>query len=1324
MASSDFSDSFDYPPTQLEQVLAEDFNQAPRVETDGEARLEGQLHTAYIQILGPDNLTDPPPQEKLAVYDAYAKLLLERYQADPDREHGPLKMPPELVAQLEVANAICDARYEEQQRLAALAAGTAPSEANAEQSGKPGEGTPEKDTVPVAAPAAGQEAAQATDPLVQHAPAPAAIPTPAEAPEAAAASTPAAVPGEALAQVPSNAAQAPGDPVASGASTVTAATPVQKPQSIEQQMSAIALSPTRQHRVVFEGDRSVEAALFVKLEQEGLLVQRGGSRVITASPKKMEKMLDEVCKTLGVEYKHAMTMTGSRHRPDGSMGFFGRAKSLVSNNFNHRVDVFVVGDSKAREKALGELGAYMKKIDAVTADAAAAPGKEAASQAKYQKDTKVVLDKEGRLDISKGAATLNAGRALGDLVVRAKRDVVAHRQVEQERSAERIAQKNAKEDAAAGKQAGSAPATAASAAGLEQTARTQAAPVNAHAAGLATELNAVLSSSPDKLQQSHSHFDRNSGREVVQTQATAMLNRLNKPTPDELRSLPAEMRSKLLVQAAAVTLKAADGDLGKTTKPGESLSRTVDTLAREMREANPQAYAQQTKEAITKLVADKVLSAEQGERLAAHMAGERPLPPDPFSKGAAAAAEGAKEPAASEAGPKPAAPEDTKPPQEPRTEQAKEAPTKEPAAAQAPEATRDDNSPVAAQAGAAPLKEKSDELSAQAKDAAASETKAGARTASEPVPDKAQNEERAVPKEATRPETSAEPATPASSVAREEGKLPTEKETAAPPPARADTADAAAKEPTAPANSEPKKEAEQAKPQAASGEQLGEGTGSTTRADKAPAKREPAFTASSLHERVAQVAATEGVQPTRRQATALLATLDAARNHSLSKIDPRGPEAAQQTLERIGRFVESARTGEYGKAAAAQAESLGPALESWRKESARSMGEATREQFHGKSAGTEQAGVEATTKPSPTAAAPASAAARPDSAASSQAAAPGRENSGVSANTYEATQRIYAMMANPAGSFTNRDKSWNEQAVTRFAQTVASLNTNETAAMSKVDRNSMAVYANWVADSAREGKLPGFSGAAGKELSDKLSQVAQELTMQSDGKVPAGTAKEVTKAQNMTHAMGQREATKEATTQATDAFSQRRVQMAEMAAKEAIHVMFNKAPEQRTEADIRFVLKNGSNLTPENLRGLDQATVAKAAVAVGALVRQVRAGEFGDLNDMSKALQNNVVGAASAVSKLEESVSRDPSGSTALIKAHVELNNPAQGDVQVGLRDAGTPKGSGAEHKDSQGEPSQDQQKQRTEGENPMVARAAGEASAVTAKVKALDRDR
>lgn len=272
----------------------------------------------------------------------------------------------------------------------------------------------------------------------------------------------------------------------------------------------------------------------------------------------------------------------------------------------------------------------------------------------------------------------------------------------------------------------------------------------------------------------------------------------------------------------------------------------------------------------------------------------------------------------------------------------------------------------------------------------------------------------------------------------------------------------------------------------------------------------------------------------------------------------------------------------------------------------------------------------------------------------------------VSAQAQEETQtaigRLSGTIQNPAGTLTTQDKQWDQKGIDRTAKAITRLDTNAVALMSPEERTKVHAVAQWVADNAAAGKLPGFASEKGQELLAKVQAKVAELAPLAEGSVDAATSKQLGKADNMVSAMDARE--RGITERLTPVPAQRAADEPEQTrspgvppahtAKDLVDAIYS--GKEMSEAYAKYLLKAGSQLEPADLKSLDPDTRARTAVALDQLAQAVKGGALGEFDTLSSAVQRHANAAGAAADKLFDAYKNDAEMKAPLARATMALS--------------------------------------------------------------------
>lgn len=1013
----------------------------------------------------------------------------------------------------------------------------------------------------------------------------------------------------------------------SSATASTTASPTLLP--LEQTLANIRMSGERDRRFIVDGSPALETAFYAKLELMGKLRYAGGQPVINLSRSKAEEVLKRVATEQQMTVVQAVKLEFKR---DDAAGLIDRAANGIRNALGryHSVEVFVGGDQATVDARLKTLGTLLDKMDKA--------GFLPAGQ-------KPPLDAEGKLRLQEGQPyEAMAARSLDQLVASARTTVA-----EQQAAAKGA---NTRGGAADAQNTGAVPAAT-------QRATTQTTAQAAPQAPAQTIQPAAKHGEPSDfirrfqggLDDAVNRLGGLSEKMGKRTNAEVLLNRvldLKARDAQEIAKLQVPERHAMVAHVAVIAAKVDTATFGKHL-PTDYLDKR-----QEADPAHDKAAGPSIREKIAEMVATEKASDPtfelRGAQVLHAMEKAGTVTAEQATKAFATLAPGrdlsaAVADAARVLGERPdAAPKPDNPSAPPAT-----AALASDTANKAAQATLEPTAPVAARASVEPANQSM---------APAVQPPAPA-TASEPRPLPGSDVPGA--RAAAGPAASVEPVVPPprDSVLPPSVEAPPSTTAAATPAPARDTASAAAEMLPGPA--------------AAS-------------AEKAPA----------LAEKLEAIARGGPESLSREDASALIAALDGRRASPLASLDSRSGNQPTETLTRIEGVLNEVSKGRLGDDLKAAAADLGDVLQKWKAQDGERLAgthaltpdglsalrtslKAAESAWHGeapsKAAGpAAHADVAAVAGYKP--------AATPAAGAGADAAASERYT-----QTEMAAGKLALLMANPAGAFTNRDKSWNERNVDAAATALLRVDVEATRQMSPGQRTQLAAYAAWIADNANAGRLPGFDGTAGRMRAAALTERATELVKGASGKLSTAVSTQVLKADRMVAAMGQRSrglGRGASTNAAIYAGSARHPSRATATpsggtpgrlatsrvgapptpavdgarlARDVGHAVFTS--QEMSEAHAKFILRNAGAMTPEALKSLPPNDKAQAVAGLAHLAQEVRNGALGDFKQLSPGLQRQVVQAGQTANALHTSVSGEPGMSTALTKAYMDLGSPA-----------------------------------------------------------------
>lgn len=1037
-----------------------------------------------------------------------------------------------------------------------------------------------------------------------------------------------------------------------------------RPMELETQLASIQMSAGRELRMAIQGDEAIKIKFYARLEAMGKLRYQGGTPVLNMSMKEMAKVLQDVAEKNGAVFQPVAQLEFSRARGGLMNDVVGGIKDALGRQ--HQVQVFVVGEQSTVDKKVAEVSAVLTKMQS--------EGLLDASSTKNFKDG-VLQVEPGKLVELKGSAMLD------ELVGEARATVHAHRKHESELDQARKDFKNKETDdkmaSAAAKQAGASAAEPAKAdvaqssvAGSPAAGQTPSAPqAPAVSSAPQTPVSPYVQKAVDGMADGFSEMGKLSAQPEGKKQivAESLLNQVrtfNAKDAGELNKLSPEARQTFVTQLALTAAMADTGTFGR------KLNSEIVDRAYEADPAKNRAASPSIREKVGQLV-----EAERGDPQ--FEARATAVLHDLESKGIITREQASK--AYETLAPGKEFPEPVK--------AADSAQAKSDAGASA------DAPSTAGSADAKAASPKEGEASAQnAQDAASKADAPAVAEGAKPEVSQAQSAQRELPLEQ-----------PAAQGSVEQNIKPAEAHTASDVSAAQPSAEQTApKASETAAAAQPVSDAEKATSpvaQSPSAESAAStGAGAETAASEAGAK--PPVKVSALVEKIDALVKAGPQALSREDASSVIASLEGRQASKLVSLDGRGGNQPTQTLERIDGLLKEVASGRHGDELAAAARNLGDALNKWKGQDAQRLskdhgldaqgldalrGSLRREDgaWHGagKDAGASAEG-KATGESS---AALAGEGVKSEAKAPSQAAA-GAEQGGsdaakaAAAERYNQTEmaagKLAAMMNNPAGAFTNKDKTWNERNVDAAVNAVLRMDVDAARTMSANQRNQIAAYAAWVADNANSGRLPGFTGPEGQARAQELTARATALVGVASGKMPAGVTAQLTKADRMVGALQQRAmaaprrsagsmgaASQMSGRTSANTASQKgsataaNPMDASKFARDLGHAVFKEA--SMTEPYAKYLLKNASVLTSDVMKTLSPADRAQAAVGLAHLAQEVRSGALGEFKDLSPTLQRQVVGAQQVANKLQTELSANPENRVALAKAFMDLQSPA-----------------------------------------------------------------
>ncbi|KVP39904.1 hypothetical protein WJ87_06890 [Burkholderia ubonensis] len=1079
---------------------------------------------------------------------------------------------------------------------------------------------------------------------------------------------------------------------ASGAATGTAdagkSQDAAKPTSLESTLATIRMSQARERRLVISGDPAIERRFYETLATRGKLYYQGGVPVITMSRANAVKLLAEVAKEVnGASATHALSLQLNREGGNILQNFTASIKNNLPGFLDrrHEIDVVVVGTPDVVSAKLKELGSLVKDME----------------ERRHVEKGAAAVQADGQLVVKEGKPVSLEGTDNLLHVLNSVKDKVDAYNAQRAAKAEELREFKQQKDVKAMEDA--------KAKADPDAAKNAKEEVNANAAKVVAQLDQGFKD-PDFLHKNTGHG---------QVQAEVLLRQghsFGDPSARELQTLPEKERQQAIVQFAALVAKTDD----KQYDPKHpKKNQVVPSALLDQREHADTSTIREKVDAYVAMEAKRDLEfGTKAEPLLKDMVERKVLTEaqaEAISGKIAEAVTAAKEAGKAEEAAKAPAQEQT---QTSDADKLADAMATAQEAAPVKDTGKDADATAAAQASTADA-------------SAAKDASKGGDAATAPAAEQTQapDADKSAGAQATAPE--AVKTADVSQATTEQREAPESRSAAAEPVAEgkaqtADTASDLAAKSGAHAAPESTVSTVTASEQKAAPEQGADIAASTAVSAAKEAATETTAPAADkpleLRDRIEALAKDGLANLTDKKADTLVSDLEGIRSKPLSALDANSGEKPTQTLVRAEALLKEVESGRFGQDLQVRAKDVADALQKWEQQDAARYGkdaalasasrdsvvaqlksaepalhgaaQPTRAEPASTASGTQQDAPAAKAEPARTAAAQEAPASQPQPTAAQVA----REQAAQRLwETESAGAKLAGMMANPAGSFTNRDKSWNEENIQRAAREVLRIDPESVSQLSAAQRTKIAAYSAWVADNARNGKLPGFSSEEGKAMATQLVDRAAALIgkMDEGSKIPADVQKTLVKADNMVNAKEELQKTAALGNEAERGVASRNAispAAARSLANDMVHSVFRQ-PEVR-EAQVKYLLKNAANLTPESIKSLEPQDRAKTAVAIDHLAKQVQEGAMGDFSKLPSSVQKNVVAATKAADALLNSMSNDPAMRAELNQAYNELHGKSAGAARGA--DASAAKPAASEH--SSGSKSAEQSAAKSEG--------------------------
>lgn len=999
-----------------------------------------------------------------------------------------------------------------------------------------------------------------------------------------------------------------------GVAAAPASKAARKPSSIESALASIQMSPVRQDRFVITGDPVVQQVFYDKLARDGKLFYRGGQPVIAASEKDTIKYLNEASRAVHkTDALHAASMSFDRQ---GS-GIVGSIKAGLLNRMGHALQNVSekAGDGvlgAAAKEVLNRLGRFDRTNVFVVGDEAARSEKlkelggllTEMDKRGFIKPENVKsgdtpgfqLKADGELIVPKsGPVTLVRGEDIYDMIQIAKETSIRYNTAEGEKNLARKEFKNRQEDEkirSSGEAVKGAGAGDASAAAET----TKLVPPHERTVGFAKEMDALFAS-PTALQLKN---------EKKQPEAVGILylaRGFKDPVKPELATLPTEQRQTFVTQLAVAMAKAETGEFEKVNLDakkdgvGASVREKISEFIAQEVERDP-AFQDKAKELLKRYEADGLVTEKQAEQvngLVAAAVAQKAAQQEQSG----ATVESAATPGAGNAG---------KPDQSTSQEVPASAPTEA----------------VSATSGAAGKAEQGAEQLSQETPQAPSKIEPTAPPAGADFGKEARALLDTVTEPGKKPDINlVASALYAAEDLRHFTVAALDNRTGDAPTKTLEKLDALVQASLKGEHGQEAQEVAQDTKTLVERWKLEDAERVAQEGGAKPAQGEPEKASEAAQPTSPAPAASEaGTAPaSEKDAAASNPPVDAASGTQKDASASTAPTADKQQdarAEAAPQEQQVAPPKEAASAAALGAEPAAPAAQDTAQQSA--------------VAADKPAAVEPP-------------AFDPDREAKQQRFA----------ETEIAAGKLAMLMDNPAGSFTNRDKSWNEGKIQEAANLVMRLDPDSVSQMSAKQRGAVMEYGSWLAMNAHSEKLPGFDSPDGKAKAEAMANHVAQIIGKFEGptEVSAGVSKSLEKAERMVAEKSRMSMEAERSgvsmPEASGSAPTKR-QAAESFAKDLVHMVYQKS--ELTEADVKYAMKGASQLTPQTMKQLSPELKAQATTALEFLTKVARDGDvLKDFSSLPPAVKKNVIGAQQTVNTLNAEFSRDPKVTTEMIKA-------------------------------------------------------------------------
>lgn len=265
--------------------------------------------------------------------------------------------------------------------------------------------------------------------------------------------------------------------------------------------------------------------------------------------------------------------------------------------------------------------------------------------------------------------------------------------------------------------------------------------------------------------------------------------------------------------------------------------------------------------------------------------------------------------------------------------------------------------------------------------------------------------------------------------------------------------------------------------------------------------------------------------------------------------------------------------------------------------------------------------------------------------------------------TEAAAGELFRAMEHAPRTFTNNDKTWNEENIRAAVDSAARIDPSALKTMSDQKVMEAAVFSSWLANRGQSGELPGLSDEKSQANLAKIQDnILKIMTDRGDVQVPQATLDKVAKGNAMIDAMEamakSRATPGSSQVQSDDSLSSpvggSKRQLAEAFAKDTVAMVYGKG--EMTPEQILSTIRFASQLTPDRMKGLSQDEKAQTVTALKAITDTVREGGLDDRTSSNPKIQKLLREAEGVVGQLVAAFSKEPGIMPAFEKANAMLD--------------------------------------------------------------------